>query len=74
MRVCLYVREYTCTHALSVLCTHVQLCSGIKEAVIYVFLWGVRGKVYLINPTEKDIALFQKGVNEMSFDLKKTSQ
>lgn len=69
----MYVREYTCTHALSVLCTHVQLCSGIK-AVIYVFLWRVRGKVYLINPTEKDIALFQKGVNEMSFDLKKTSQ
>lgn len=55
------------THV-SVHCTRVQLCFGVKEAV---FLWGVRGKVYLINPTEKDIAMFQKGVNEMSFAFKK---
>lgn len=29
------------------------------------FYGGVTG-VYLINPTEKDITVFQKGVNEMS--------
>lgn len=58
------------THV-SVHCTCVQLCFGVKEAVMYVFLWGVRGKVYLIYPTEKDIAIFQKEVNEMSFALKK---
>lgn len=53
-----------CAHV-SVHSTHVQLCFGVKEAYMY-FLWEFRGRAYLINPAEKDVAMCQKGVNEMS--------